>query len=150
MALVGLSMGGFGALSLGLRHPEVFGLIGALSPTDMELATKAQPKRKTYTNVFGSPLDKKRVRALNPRRLVESGAGKGQLIALAWGDREPKKFSKGAHRLRKALRTAGIQARFLEVSGGTHGFAKTWSENTIDWMLKQLGERLSRSEGAVP
>lgn len=150
LALVGLSMGGFGALSLGLRHPKSFGMIAALSPTDMELATRAQPKRKTYTNVFGVPVDKKRVRALNPRRLVAAGAGKGQLVLIAWGDREPKKFSTGAHRLRKALRKAGVTSEFREVAGGTHGFAKTWGRETIDWFLGGIGRHLALGKQSQP
>ena len=149
-ALIGLSMGGFGALSLGLRYPKAFGMIAALSPTDMELATHAQPKRKTYTNVFGAPLDKKRVRALNPRRLVAAGAGRDQLVLVAWGDREPKKFSAGARRLRKALRKAGVQSAFLEVPGGKHSFAKTWGPATIDWVLKGLARHVSAGKKSAP
>ena len=150
VALVGLSMGGFGALSLGLRHPKAFGMIAALSPTDMELATRAQPKRKTYTNVFGVPVDKKRVRALNPRRLVAGGAGQGQLVLLAWGDREPKKFSSGAQRLQKALREAGVKSEFREVRGGTHGFSKTWSPETLDWFLGGLGRHMALRKPSQP
>ncbi|MBD90841.1 MAG: hypothetical protein CL940_10915 [Deltaproteobacteria bacterium] len=150
VALVGLSMGGFGALSLGLRHPETFGLLGALSPTDMELATDAQPKRKTYTNVFGKPVDKKRIRALNPRRLVASGKGKEQLVLVAWGDREPKKFSSGARKLRKALRRAGVASGFREVKGGTHSFAKTWGPETTQWMLDRFAEHLASSAEREP
>lgn len=143
-ALIGLSMGGFGALSLGLRNPETFGILGALSPTDMELATKAQPNRTTYTNVFGRPIDKRRVRALNPRRLVEAGSGKGQLVLVAWGDREPKKFSVGARHLRRALKRARVASDFRTVKGGTHGFGTTWSPSTIDWMLKRVAGRVTK------
>jgi len=143
LALIGLSMGGFGALSLGLRHPQTFGVIVALSPTDMELATQAQPKRKTYTDVFGSPVDKKRVRALNPRRLVSAGAGEGQLVLVAWGDREPKKFKSGAHRLKKALRKSGVKSEFREVAGGKHSFTKTWGRETVDWLLAGLGRHVA-------
>src|SRR5581483_4199920 len=35
-AIGGLSMGGFGALSQGLRHPDIFGIVGAHSPALVE------------------------------------------------------------------------------------------------------------------
>jgi enterochelin esterase-like enzyme len=148
--LAGVSMGGFGALSLGLRRPDRFGILVGLSPTDMELATAAQPKRRTYTNVFGRPLDKERVRALSPKRLVEGGAGKGQLVLLAWGATEPKKFSHGARLLRAALEKAGVASESREVKGGGHGFSTTWGPETQRWFLSAIGRRLASRPNALP
>lgn len=145
VALAGLSMGGFGALSLGLRHPDRFGILVGLSPTDMELATQAQPKRKTYTNVFGRPLDKRRVRALNPKRLVAGGGGEGQLVLLAWGSAEPAKFSKGSSRLRAGLEKGGVRSAFRVVKGGKHGFSTTWSAETMTWLLREIGRHVAAS-----
>jgi enterochelin esterase-like enzyme len=150
VALAGVSMGGFGALSLGLRRPDRFGILVGLSPTDMELATASQPKRRTYTNVFGRPLDTKRVRALNPKRLVERGAGKGQLVLLAWGATEPKKFSDGGRQLRAALEAAGVPSAFRQVHGGGHGFSTTWGPDTQRWFLTAIGRRLAPAPNAPP
>ena len=46
--IAGVSMGGFGALSIGLRHPEMFGAIVAFSATDLDIAING-PKPSPFT-----------------------------------------------------------------------------------------------------
>ena len=43
-----------------------------------------------------------------------------------------------------------MKSEFLEVSGGTHGFAKTWGPSTIDWFLKGLGRHLAAEKKSGP
>ena len=138
-ALMGLSMGGFGALSIGLQHPEAYGVIIALSPTDMAYAVKAQPKRKTYTNVFGLPIDAAAVRRVNPYHLVRAGNGKGQRFLLSYGSREPRKFKQGTARLARAMKAARLKVAVQVVAGGRHGWASTW-ERSHPWWIAKLGD----------
>jgi pimeloyl-ACP methyl ester carboxylesterase len=47
-ALVGHSMGGFGALAIGFKHPGVFGLIYAVSPCCMGFVGPLAPSARTW------------------------------------------------------------------------------------------------------
>jgi enterochelin esterase-like enzyme len=139
-AIAGLSMGGFGALSIGLRHPQVFGSIVALSPTDMRLALLAEPTRPVYTRVFGSPADPSAVAGANPRDLVEAGAGDGQRVTLVVGDAEPPKFHEGTVALAQAMQDRGMDVALRVVPGGGHDFRTTWTRASLDWCLTRLAE----------
>ena len=55
-SIMGLSMGAWGALSIGLQHPEDFGQIIAMSPTDVFLAIRKSPSSSLYTTAFGDPV----------------------------------------------------------------------------------------------
>jgi S-formylglutathione hydrolase FrmB len=141
-AIVGASMGGFGALSLGLRHPVRFGFIAALSATDLEIAQRAQPRRQVYLNVLGAPPSAARLARINPRQLIERGAGVGQVLLLGWGEREAAKFRVGGKRLERVARSRGLNVARRVVRGGRHGWASTWVELHPWWI-----ERLARSWG---
>jgi enterochelin esterase-like enzyme len=137
--IAGLSMGGFGALSIGLQHPEIFGSIVALSPTDLQIAVQRQPEVETYTSVFGTPPSISKVLAVNPRQLIDRGAGKGQNIALVYGSAEPVKFSAGAERLLATAAEKEVEITTRVVPGGGHNWDDTWGGENIDWWLTQLG-----------
>lgn len=139
-ALMGLSMGGFGALSIGLQHPKRFGVLIALSPTDMQMATKASPLRRAYNDPFGLPIDAGAVRAANPFHLVVAGKGKGQTILLSWGQKEARKFKAGSERLAAAMRKRKLDVATQPVAGGRHGWASTW-EKSHPWWIAKLGSR---------
>ena len=101
--LMGLSMGAWGALSIGLQYPQEFGQLIAMSPTDVFLAVKKTPSSSLYTTAFGKPVHLPFIAAKEPRELILRGAGKTQRIALVYGNAEQEKFSKGAHFYLQAL-----------------------------------------------
>lgn len=140
--LVGISMGAFGALSLGLRNPEKFGIIVALSPTDMEIAVKNRPRYSVYVDLLGYPANQKHLRAINPVELLRKGAGKGQLIALIYGDAEQEKFSLGAQRLLQVARKKQIPIQTRVVKGGVHSFQSTWTPESMAWWINLVGKWL--------
>jgi enterochelin esterase-like enzyme len=133
----GISMGGFGALSIGLRHPDVFGFVVALSPTDMELALKASPRRKLYLDVVGRPANELAVARINPWHLVQAGAGAAQSFVLLSGSREMPKFYEGTKRLAKAMQAMKRIYHLKIVPDAVHGWA-TWSGEKQDWWLSKL------------
>ena len=139
-AVVGVSMGGFGALSIGLRHPEVFSAMIALSPTDMELAVQAQPRRPLYTQIYGEPIHLPYVSARNPRELIIRGAGQGQLLAWVYGTAEPDKFRLGGERLQRVAEVNELYYQQRIVQGGTHSAATTWGEETTKWWGQLLSD----------
>jgi len=138
VALVGISMGGFGALSIGLRHPQMFSAIVAMSPTDMEIAVRKQPDSMLYNQVYGSPISLSYVAAMNPRELILRGAGEEQLLAWVYGTAEPDKFKIGAERLKVAAEVNGLEPHIRVVPNGEHSFENTWGGETIDWWLGLL------------
>lgn len=137
VAIAGASMGGFGALSLGLRHPERFGFVGALSPTDFAMAIAQTPKRAMYRRVLGP--DDTMVACINPNALVTAGCGRSQRLALAWGQREGSKFRAGSQRLARNLARTGVQHATMEVANGKHSWRATWRQ-ALPFMLEQLGQ----------
>lgn len=56
-AIVGLSMGGFGAVKIGLRHPELFGFVGGLSSAidvpRRAFSLKRYRQSRHYSAIFG-------------------------------------------------------------------------------------------------
>ncbi|MCO4762045.1 MAG: hypothetical protein KC502_11110 [Myxococcales bacterium] len=140
-AVVGCSMGGFGALSLGLRHPETFGFIAALSPTDIEVAVKLQPRRPVYRKLVGPPPYDRAVRRINPRHLVERGFGSPrQRFLLVYGSREGPKFGEGTRRVADQMRLRGLNVEVLRVEGEGHGWRNAWARSH-PWWLKRLASR---------
>lgn len=141
VALAGASMGGFGALSLGLRNPDKFGFIAALSPTDMAIAVRREPRRKMYRRVLGR--DNSMVPAINPGDLVQAGWGQSQRFVLAYGGREGSKFRVGTEQLAEHMRARGIDADVMRVDRGGHGWRSTWRP-AIPFFLQRLGEEWTR------
>lgn len=141
-AIVGASMGGFGALSAALRYPKRFGFAVSLSGTDIVLATAAQPRRRSYTRVWGAPIKIQSVRKVNPVDLVRAGAGRrSQRFLLGWGTREPAKFSRGGKLLAQALRKRGLDVRTRRVKGKGHGWRSAWAP-LQPWWINALGRWL--------
>jgi len=147
--LAGISMGGFGALSLGLLYPQHFGLIVALSATDLEIATQQQPKRKFYTDPFGYPIDAEAVKRVNPKQLVEKGLGKKQQFWVIYGDKEHRKFNEGSALLVKAMKKRGLQVTERVVAGGRHSWHNTWDDANLYWWMEEVGIALEQGKKAM-
>ena len=134
-AIVGCSMGGFGALSLGLRYPERFGFVVALSPTDMEIALEQQPRRRLYRSIVGPPPSAMSVQRINPRHLVLRGYGSPQQRFLAiYGAREVRKFGEGTERVAHAMRLRGLNVEVLRVERAGHGWRSAWARSHPWWI----------------
>ena len=102
MSVVGVSMGGYAALSIGLRHPELFHSIVAYSPTDLESALQKSPFLPVYHNMFGADIYREYAYAMNPKLILRE-AGRHQSIYWIVGDQEQDKFWQGSHRLETAM-----------------------------------------------
>lgn len=138
ISLVGVSMGGFGALSIGLRNSDLFDRIVAYSPTDMEIAIALRPQYQLYTSIFGEDVYKEYAWSLNPRELILRGAGHDQEIFWIVGDREPEKFLQGSVRLKAASEAQGLHPKIRIVPNGEHSFERTWNEESTTWWLKEI------------
>jgi enterochelin esterase-like enzyme len=144
-AIAGCSMGGFGALSLGLQYPELFGFVVALSATDMQIAVQLSPKRKIYTRLVGSPPSARAVERINPRHLVVRGHGSpSQRFLLIYGSREGRKFGEGSERVAKAMQLRGLDVEVFRVPDAGHGWKSSWAR-AHPWWISALAERWTQA-----
>lgn len=75
--VLGNSMGGYGALHVAFKHPEMFRAVAALSP-----AIRADSVYPVPGPAFGEPFDPSRYAAENPFTLLESFRTRGGDLAL--------------------------------------------------------------------
>ena len=73
--IAGHSMGGYGALTLAFRHPDVFGSVYAMSPCCTDMVGDAGPSNPAWKTIptLHSPAD------------VPAALSKGQFLVAAWG-----------------------------------------------------------------
>ena len=136
--IMGLSMGAWGALSIGLRHPQEFGQMIAMSPTDVFLAVEKTPRSALYTTAFGNPVHAPFVASKEPREWIMRGAGIEQRIALIYGSAEQDKFSKGAQRLINTAKANDIDISVLLIDQGEHSWKNTWQPTSFLWWMRWL------------
>jgi len=160
-ALVGLSMGGFGALSIGLQHPDKFhaliSLSGAIFPTppgckgggldcsgkrcvrvpqDCSGKVKRIGKRAHYRNAWGYPPRMAHWKRLSPMDLLEALKSEDAQAPRVYlhcgtGDRRFHPFSEQAHKILENKK--GIDNIFRSVKGAKHNW-KAWEPETPRWL----------------
>jgi len=133
-ALVGVSMGGFGALSLTLQHPETFhagiSLSGALFP-------KPPSHRKVYWKAWGNPPNKAHWRRISPIALLKKLKAKSPLLPrlfIQCGDKDSLGFYEYATLAHKTLDKQGVEHVFRTAKGGKHNW-ETWEPEGRHWLL---------------
>lgn len=129
----GISMGGFGALVIAFKHPELFVAVAAHCAAIFEELPKppaaATDRRGSYryeiaTKIFGNPPDDAFFKANNPIGLVETRAGKikGLKIYFDVGEQDRYGFATGNRSFDEALTKAGVPHEF-HLTAGDHGWA---------------------------
>ena len=142
----GLSMGGTGAMILGIDHPDLFA--GVISLSGRFPPLMPEPTRYLtdlyagyYEGAFGTPFDNRRFNDWNALMKVGQleAAKHLPLFYLNTGDRDEPDMIEGAARVFDALMERYANAR-LRVIGGHHDFA-VWNTGLMDaleWMSKTL------------
>lgn len=150
----GLSMGGYGAISIALRYPDVFGLAashsGVLSPLYLGPHPFAQPiryaqtpdelKKATeslwprYEEFWGTDLD--RWRAADPARIAEVARGRGQALPAIFFDCGKEDGLVDQNRAFDAeLTRLGVRHEYAEWSGAhTWRYWSTHVPESLAWM----------------
>ena len=129
-ALVGTSMGGFGAMSLALQYPMIFGtavsLSGALFP--------APPNhRQVYLRAWGDPPDMEHWSRVSPLELMQRIDPEiAPNIYLQSGDKDELGFAEYAQLAEAILHLRGIPS-ILRLTPGRHGW-RTWAPETEHWL----------------
>lgn len=131
-AIVGASMGGHGAMSIGLMHPDRFDAVVSLAGA---LFDATPTHRGVYRKVWGEPgrLNDAHWQATSPialmRRLDPKGA---PALYLQCGDDDKAGFLEHAIQAHQILLERGVPHE-LRVADGGHVWA-TWASATDDWM----------------
>jgi S-formylglutathione hydrolase FrmB len=117
-AIAGISMGGYGALHLAFRHPELFASVSAHSAALIEklpvfLGTTPNSRRaRVLGGVFGSPADPVFWDRNSPIVLAHTANLAGLKIYFDCGDQDDFGFDSGATALDKVLTSRRVAHEF--------------------------------------
>jgi S-formylglutathione hydrolase FrmB len=123
--IAGISMGGYGALHLAFRHPELFGSLGAHSaalleklPTVTVSDSRQLARSRILGDVFGSPLDNVFWKQNDPLTIARTASLAGLQIYFDCGSEDDFGFDAGALALDKMLGSRHIPHEFHLYPGG--------------------------------
>jgi S-formylglutathione hydrolase FrmB len=123
--IAGISMGGYGAMHLAFRHPELFGSLGAHSaalleklPTVTLSDSRQLARARILGDVFGSPLDPVFWKQNDPLTIARTASLAGLQIYFDCGSEDDFGFDAGAVVLDKTLGSRHIPHEFHLYPGG--------------------------------
>jgi S-formylglutathione hydrolase FrmB len=138
-AIAGTSMGGYGALKIAMKYPNLYAAVVAQSPivfltkNPLDVPPALRENRRfaffneIFSTVFGDPLDQAYYDANNPLFLARSQNLDGIAIYFDYGtaDRynELIQLGRGLQSLDRILTEEGVAHEFHEHSGEPHGWA---------------------------
>jgi S-formylglutathione hydrolase FrmB len=118
-AISGISMGGYGAMYLALRHPQLFSSVSAHSaalieklPTFLAGALPNSPRARVLGHAFGNPPDPVFWQAHNPIVIAQTANLAHLNIYFDCGDQDDFGFEAGAIALDKVLTSRQIPHEF--------------------------------------
>ena len=137
--IAGLSMGGYGALRLAFRHPELFGAVAALSPSIWRSFPAGPPAGdEPPSPAFGVPFEPAQWAAETPWAFVPGLSAKAETVRLPVyllaGDDDPfHQLLDGTMDLYLTLQDAGITAE-LRIVDGSHTW-EVWAAGLSETMI---------------
>lgn len=161
-AILGVSMGGFGALKIALKHPELFGTVAAhsaailppdpdnLGPRFKRMLESDFGRRMGLDRIYGNPIDKAKWRAENPIALAETIAKdqvRGLQIYFDCGSADRYEFDETNLALHEALDKRGIAHTWKLVDGGGHGWESGYNGKCLPESLAFVARALSAKAG---
>ena len=158
-AVMGVSAGGFGALKIALRHPDVFGAAAAHSaailPADpTELAGYAESMvsrllRGRLKEQLGDPIDPEKWAEQMPMGLVTRRTPEqlsGLHIYFDAGTEDDYGFFEPNQQLAQTMKIAGHRFAFQPVDGGGHAWSSAKMRDNVARSLTFVGKSLSSSD----
>ncbi len=149
-AIVGVSMGGYGALKIAFKHPQSFGVVAAHSaailPRDPKKLDEAFPwlerwggAQKAIGSIFGKEITTEKWNAENVLCIAEALEPKrlhGLKIYLDCGDADSYGFFAPNQELVKTLEKRKIKHTWRAVEGGQHGWRRGYNQEAIPNSLR--------------
>jgi S-formylglutathione hydrolase FrmB len=117
-AISGVSMGGYGALHLAFKHPQLFSSVSAHSAALIETLpnflgnSPSSPRSRVLGHVFGAPPDPAFWNENSPLTLAHTANLSGLKIYFDCGDQDDYGFEAGAKALDKILTSRHIAHEF--------------------------------------
>lgn len=156
-ALMGVSMGGFGALKIALRHPDLFGIVAAHSsalmpanpgdlPPQYQGMVQRMLERGGLDQVFGNPIDTKKWTAHMPLALAESmdvDTLKSLQIYFDVGSNDRYQFAPPNQALDALLTKRKVPHEFELVDGGGHSWGSGSLQKQLYKSLRFVGKALA-------
>jgi S-formylglutathione hydrolase FrmB len=127
-AISGVSMGGYGALHLAFRHPQLFASVSAHSAALIDKlpsfigGVQGSPRSRVLGGTFGSPPDPAFWEQNSPIAMARTANLAGLKIYFDCGDRDDYGFESGATALDKILTSRRIAHEF-HLYPGRHEYA---------------------------
>lgn len=129
----GLSMGGYGALLIAFKHPEMFAGVAAHSAALFDGLPQAPAaggdrlasfRYALATRLFGTPPDEEYFRVNSPLHLARQSPARLKNLKIYFdvGDADRYNFQPGNQQLDAALSAAGVRHEF-HLAPGPHGWA---------------------------
>jgi S-formylglutathione hydrolase FrmB len=123
--ITGMSMGGYGALHIAFRHPDLFGAVSAHSaalianlPTVSDAAGRPTASPPPFGRVFGSPFDRAFWERNDPLQIARTAPGLNRLkIYFDCGNDDDYGFEAGANKLDEILTSRGIAHEYHAYPG---------------------------------
>jgi S-formylglutathione hydrolase len=149
-AILGVSMGGMGALRIAFTQPELFCSVGAHSAAVFPEDPAQLPERlQQYANrlgldeVFGNPIEKEPWQKANPLCLalaLDPKQLRGLRIYFDAGTDDRYGFAQGNELLHEALDKKGIEHQFRLIQGGGHSWGANFQDETLPYSFAMVGE----------
>ena len=143
--LLGISMGGYGALNIGFREPGLVAAVATHSAMLLEKPPSAEQGARrgqmaAFFQVFGDPIDSELWRANDPlARAQELDAKTAPALYLDCGTEDRYGLANGNRELDRLLQARGV-AHSFELAPGDHGYE--FVRARLEKSLRFLAERL--------
>ena len=143
--IMGISMGGFGALHYAFKYPQKFAAVSTHMAALMDVLPKnigETPEGKMMGTIFGTPIDEKYYQANNPMRLARTAPLallRSMKIYFDVGDQDHYGFNVGNAELDRILKQRKVPHEFHIYPGGHDmEFVLQHFAASLEWQGKAL------------
>ncbi len=152
--IMGISMGGMGALRMAFKHPSLFAAVAVMEPAiepafsydEIDPIDRTYRPEELYQEFFGSPVDRSYWQINHPLYIARENMGQlgesGLQIYIEVGNEDRLNLFRGAEVLHRLLYDAGLKHEYRVVHRADHVGDSIPSRflNTIDFLGRVLND----------